>query len=440
MVCANLANIIVCIGMTVNVDNTKKLLKSFPDEPGVYFFKNDSGQILYVGKATSLRDRVRSYFGSDIAETRGPLIVKLLQEFSTIEYLTTDSVLEALLLEANLIKTHQPPHNSRDKDNKSYNYVVFTNEEFPRVLTIRGRTMFSSLKPSDVLEQFGPFPHGMQLREAMKIIRRIFPYADKKCVSAPDMIAKGKSPKACFNRQIGLCPGICTGEMSATEYKARIAYLSLFFQGKKKEVIKNLERDMDAAAAVHEFEKADKIKKTIFALEHIQDIALLKHTTSLSESVGGDIRSGATMRIEGYDIAHLQGTSVVGVMTVVEDSEMAKSEYRKFKIKLKPGIDDTGALKEILRRRLKHVEWPLPQLIVVDGSIAQRNAATAVLKEYGFEIPVVSVVKDEHHKPKAVQGDTTHAAQFEREILMVNSESHRFAITYHRQLRRKRLF
>jgi excinuclease UvrABC nuclease subunit len=276
---------------------------------------------------------------------------------------------------------------------------------------------------------FGPFPHGAQLKEAMKIIRRIFPFSDDKCTP--------NSGRPCFNRQIGLCPGVCTGEISKTEYAEQIKNLKLFFEGKKKALIKNLEKQMKGYAKLQEFEKAGYISKTIFALNHIQDIALLKSENKImSESAGGQVgNTDHEFRIEAYDVAHSSGKHVVGVMVVIEDGEPKKSDYRKFKIKLNPGVNDTAALKEILRRRLGHLEWPMPDLIVVDGAQAQVNAAQEVLKERGLTIELVSVVKDERHKPRGIMGNEKVATENKTAIVLANSEAHRFAVSYHRNRR-----
>jgi len=425
-------------------------LKKLPDEPGVYFFKKDD-EILYIGKATSLKDRVRSYFAPDLMATRGRLLVDMMAQANKIDFTATDSVLEALLLEANLIKTHQPHYNTKEKDNKSYNYVVFTHEKYPKILTVRGRTlMHIPPQPSLNLREgarraggihekykyiFGPFPHGAQLKEALKIIRKIFPYTDDKCVPKEEQLAAGRNVRPCFNRQIGLCPGVCTGEISVEEYAERIKYLKLFFEGKKKTIVKDLEAEMKEYTNTQEFEKAAGIRNTIYALNHIQDIALLKRA-GIDESAGGGMsKNGDVFRIEAYDVAHISGKNVVGVMVVVEDGEVNKSQYRKFKININPGVNDTAALKEILRRRLGHLEWPMPQVIAVDGAQAQINAATEVLKERGLDIPIVSVVKDERHKPRELLGDPAMANQWGKAILLANSEAHRFAITYHRKKR-----
>ncbi len=450
-----------------------------PENPGVYLFKkekdtksdktqSDEASILYIGKATSLKDRVKSYFSSDLISTRGPLIVDMVLLADKIDYIETDSVLEALILEAELIKKHQPKYNTKEKDNKSFNYVVITKEDFPRVLVIRGRELLGgkrsfleSSKRRDLEEPnyqsvFGPFPHGTQLKEAIKIIRKIFSFRDKCSIGQ-------KTP--CFNYQIGLCPGTCIGAVSKKEYQKTIKNIKLFFEGKKKQILKNLEKEMNIFAKNQQFEKANNIKKTIFALNHIQDVSLIKdeyrmsnveyNQENFSNFSASSPRKSALyphkFRIEAYDVAHLSGTNNVGVMTVIENGELNKNEYRKFIIRDSKG-NDVGALKEILKRRFKHPEWTFPQVIVVDGGKAQINIARKVLKEVKKDfsskfpkrnglvgkvsnIEIVSVLKGEGHKPKAILGNKNIAVKYSNNILLANSEAHRFAIKYHRQKR-----
>ncbi len=398
--------------------------KKLPDAPGVYFFRDARRKILYIGKATSLRERVRSYFGADLISTRGPLLTEMVRRAKNIDWEVTDSVLEAIILEANLIRRHRPLYNSIQKDDKSFNYVVITDEAYPLVKVVRGRELHQGDEKQKGKYVFGPFPHGLQFKSAIKIIRRIFPYRDQKCTPGQG--------RPCFNRQIGLCPGVCTGEISRTEYGRGILHLKLFFEGKKKELVRTLERDMKAFARERAFEHAEEVRKKLFALRHIEDVSLIKE----------DLREyGATgvFRIEAYDVAHLSGKEMVGVMTVVENGETKKMDYRKFTIRSVKHSDDTAALREVLSRRLTHEEWPLPDLIVVDGGKAQKNTAEAVLLERKFPITVVGVVKDEHHRPREVLGDKVLRGEHEKEILLANSEAHRFAISWHRERRRKRL-
>ncbi len=401
--------------------------QKLPDTPGVYFFRSKN-KILYIGKATSLRNRVRSYFGKDILEKRGPLIEKMMQEKLEIKFQQTDSVLEALLLEAELIKKHLPPYNTKGKDQKSWNYVVITDEDFPRVLITRGREI-TPLAPLNLSgepkEKFGPFTSSSELREALKIVRKIFPFRDK-CVP---------NTKPCFNYQLGLCPGVCVGAVSKQEYARTINHIKLFFQGKKGALVKKMEKEMKLLAKERKFEEAAKVKDQLFALQHINDIALIKNKFNITDAppTGG--------RIEAYDVAHISGTSMVGVMTVVEDKEPKKTDYRMFKIRGQRGPDDTKALKEVLERRLRHPEWRFPSLIVVDGGVAQLNVAEQVLANLKLKIPVVAVTKDNRHKAKEIQSTRDELretiAKYKREILLANSESHRFALNFHKKRRSK---
>ena len=399
-----------------------------PETPGVYFFLDADSTLLYIGKATSLRDRVKSYFTQDLFETRGPKIELMRPFIATIAWAQTESVLEALILETNLIKAEQPPYNTDQKDDKSYNHVVITKEAFPRVLIVRGRDIEQKKFTEPVKYLFGPFPQGGALREALKIVRKLFPFRDR-CLPAVAGRGQGTpgSGRPCFSAQIGLCPGVCSGAVSAREYSKTINHIRLFFAGHKNDIVKKLTREMKAAARVRDFEQAGQIKKTIFGLQHIQDMALIKD----------DLRERHAHRIEGYDVAHLGGTASVGVMTVVEESRANKQEYRQFKLREKHGGNDLSALGEILTRRLKHREWPLPEIIVVDGALLQLGVAERVLREAGLTIPIVGVVKNIRHQPERLIGPEALIKRFEKEVLLVNSEAHRFALTFHRKRRGK---
>ena len=420
-----------------------------PDSPGVYFFVNKQKKILYIGKATSLNDRVKSYFASDLIQTRGPLIVRMVEEADKIEFRKTASVLEALLLEADLIKKFKPKFNTKEKDDKSFLCVVITKEDFPEVLTIRKKDIVddsrrefprSSGRSELLLNQtvgrfstlaiYGPYTNGLQLREALKIIRKIFPYRDQKCHVCGD--PKNKSCKPCFNRQIGLCPGTCTGEVSKREYAKTVKHLKTFFSGRIDLLTRDLEKEMKSLARDRKFEEAGTLKNKIYALTHIQDVALIKDDSLRADS------TEKAFRIESYDIAHMAGQNMVGVMTVVTGGIADKGSYRKFKIKGFDNANDVGALKEVLMRRLAHEEWPMPDLFVVDGGVASKNAFEEVLGEQKIGIPVLSVVKDERHQPKVVLGDQKLVEQYKKEILLSNHEAHRFATRYHKKLRTRK--
>jgi excinuclease ABC subunit C len=394
----------------MNIGNFKKI--KIPDRPGVYFFLKN-GRILYIGKATSLKDRVKSYFGKDLIETRGPLLVDMVFKADKIKWQTTDSVLEALILEAELIKKHQPYYNTKEKDDKSFNYVCITGEKIPRVIVVRGRELFR--RKASFSNFYGPFTSGPQLREAMKIIRRIFPFLDDKSKNYME-----------FYRQINLVPDLVDSKL----YLQNVRNIKLFFSGKKKQILKNLQKDMKNYAKNREFEQAGEIKRQLFALQHINDIALIKNSLETRT-----LHLEPNLRIEAYDVAHMSGKNMVGVMTVVEKGEVERSEYKKFRIRTQTGANDIGALAEVLERRLAHKEWTYPNLIVVDGGLAQMNIAKSILSRLNLDIPIVSVLKDERHRPKEILGEEKIATRYKKEILLANAEAHRFAIAYHKRTR-----
>jgi excinuclease UvrABC nuclease subunit len=403
---------------------------ALPAEPGVYFWRDGNGEILYIGKATSLRDRVRSYFAPDVIKTRGAHIVDMVFKSTIVTYEATHTVLEALILEANLIKKYQPYYNTKEKDDKSFNSVVITKEDFPRIILVRQKDLDTRNKtvtlPRLGLHDckydavFGPFPSGPSVREALKIVRHIFPFRDR---------ASAQKDKEAFYRQIELAPDVSNVE-ATKKYRQNIGRIKLIFQGKMQSLIKGLKREMAAAAKTEHFEEANELKQKVFALEHIQDISLIKRDLESTNGIG-------VFRIEAYDIAHLSGKQMVGVMTVIENSTSNKNEYRKFIVRGFDKANDAGALREILVRRLSHPEWPYPSTIVVDGNIIQTNVAQAVMKELQLDIPVIAVTKDERHRPKAITGPQEIVEGHKFAILLANSEAHRFAITFHKDRRKK---
>ncbi len=420
-----------------------------PEGPGVYFWWRGK-TILYIGKATVLRDRVKSYFAKDLIESRGLRLVEMVEQSEQITWQETDSVLEALILEANLIKQHQPKYNILEKDDKSWNYMLISDEVLPKILIEREKNIdfakkqiknktghHGNIATDKALKQpkessqgiengaglkishfFGPFTNGAALKEALKIIRRIFPFIDER---------SAKKNNNEFYRQLGLTPETQSVE-NRKKYLETIKKIKLFFEAKKKTVIYDLEKEMMLLAKQEKFEAANKIKKQIFALQHIHDISLLKR----------DKKNNQQLRIEAYDVAHLAGENQVGVMTVIENGEINKNEYRKFNIKTQTRANDLQALQEILSRRLSHSEWSLPDLIVVDGNEMQLGVAKKVLQKMQLSaIKVVAVVKDNRHKAREILGDKNSIKKFKSEILLANNEAHRFAIKFHRQRRDK---
>src|SRR3989338_8354087 len=343
------------------------------DVPGVYLFKHGR-KVLYVGKATSLRDRVRSYFGDDLIATRGPRVVDMITKADRIAYETTPTVLEALVREAALIKKYLPKANMEGKDDKTFLYAVITQEDIPRVLVVRGKDIdfgkrifnfqFSIFKLKAI---YGPFPSGAQLREGLRLIRRIFPFFD-----TPNPVgAKSKQNRAQieFNTQIKQYPRM----FDKKEYRRTIRNVMLFLSSRGKELRRILERDMREAAADERFEDASEARRELFALNHIQDVSLIKDENRYPQK--STVVENSGYRIEAYDTAHLSGTNAIGVMTVIINSTPVKKEYRTFRIRgvqprrQKSGSrpkasgknDDIASLKEIISRRLSHPEWQYPK-------------------------------------------------------------------------------
>ncbi len=395
----------------MNIDQFKKI--KLPESPGVYFFQKGK-EILYIGKATSLRDRVKSYFSNDLIRTRGVMLVDMVTKADNIRFEETKSVLEALLLETELIKKHQPYYNTKEKDDKSYSYIRITDEDFPIVKIVRGKDLNpEELKSSNT---FGPFVSTIQLKNVLKIVRKIFPYRDEKCVL-------GKN-KPCFNYTLGLCPGTCIDIISKKVYQKQIDKLKLFLSGDTDKVIKILERDMGTLSKEKKFEEAAKIRDRIYSLKHINDISIINRDNNQNN-----------MRIEAYDIAHISGQNMIGVMVVQENGEFKKNEYKKFIIKTVDNANDPKALFEVLERRFKHDEWVKPNLVVVDGNKVQLGIAQRFFKDS------VSIVKDDKHKAREVLNKEILKDKNikEEEVIKINAEAHRFAINFFRNKLRKDL-
>lgn len=400
--------------------------KDIPDAPGVYRFLGPDGTVLYVGKATSLKDRVKSYFAQDIGVVRSPLVEKVVRDASALSFEETDSVLEALILEAKLIKKLLPPGNTDQKDNKSFAYLVVTKEAIPRFLVVRERELSASFPPSKIKKIFGPFLSAAQLREALKIIRKIFPIFDTP-FPLGGVLSPAQAKHVKFNQSIGLYP-----ELNADSYGETVRYVCELFDGKKRSLVQSLKRAMARAARNEAFEEAQILKRQIFALEHIRDVTLIKEEYRIPET--------ASFRIEAYDIAHIQGDAPRGVMVVVVDGEVQPKEYRTFTIRKAKAGDDIAALSEVIERRALHREWSYPQVVVIDGGATHLRHAKGFLKLAGMaEAEVVSVVKDERHKPKNILGSPKVRHTHESSILLANAEAHRFAIARHRRAFRKRM-
>jgi excinuclease ABC subunit C len=381
--------------------------------------KGDHNRLLYIGKAANVHRRVKSYFDRP-HEYR---IQKLVSEIRSIDYRQTDTAIEALILEAKLIKEYQPPFNVLEKDGKSFLYLEITRDKFPRILLVRG-------KDPVIGHRFGPFTSALSIREAYKMIRKIFPFS----IHEPEKV--GKYSRPCFDAEVGLCPGVCTGAISQKEYARVVRKITLFFEGKKMRILTLLEREMRRASRALQFEAAEVFRRQMFALRHIQDIAFIREDDidTPKDLLMDGIVPSVPRRIEGYDISNISGTSSVGSMVVFTDGKPDKQSYRKFKIKTISGPNDTGMLKEVLTRRLRN-RWPLPQLMLIDGGVGQVMAARMILKQFRLPIPVVGIAKGPERKRNDLIGILPPGVPVEL-LIQIRDEAHRFAIKYHKALRR----
>ncbi len=406
--------------------NLTKKIKSLPSSPGVYIFKNKDGEILYVGKAASLKDRVGSYFQGRSGYARP--IEMFIDQVIVIDTKKTDTVLEAYILEQGLIKKLQPKYNAMGKDGKSFCYVAVTKEDFPKFI-ILWETDLEKDKAGDKNGEkyskiYGPYISKRNIEISLKILRKIFPYHSK----------PQKTEKGCLDFQIGLCPGPYAGEISRKDYLKNIRGIRMILEGKKKSLISKMKKEMEASSHKNEFEKAAESRNQIFSLQHIQDIALISDDKR-SIADGTDKR----IRIEGYDISNISGTHATGSMVVFDNStgelKSDKNEYRKFRIRTVKGANDVGAMEEVLLRRLKN-NWPRPNLIILDGGAGHLNMARRVLRSFHLEIPLLAVAKGPDRRNFDLRSYGTVPEISKNTIEQVRDEAHRFAISYHKKLRK----
>ncbi len=382
------------------IDQAKKL----PLSPGIYRFLDKDRKILYIGRATLLKRRVLSYF----QKQQDPRIEEMIAMAKFITYKKTDSVLEAIILEANEIKSKWPKYNVKDRDDRSFIYVVFKDTEYPRPYLMRAHDLEplkAVIKKDDI---FGPYQSQALINNALKILRRIFPYS----TCEPD---RGR---ACFDYQIGLCPGICVGKISSEEYKDNIRNLKLFLRGRKKTLLKCLKKQNPL-----------QLKE----LKHIQDVALI------TQEGGNGVYGSGISRIEGYDISHLAGQETFGGMVTFINGLPDKNYYRLFKIKEAPKNDDLRALEEVIRRRFGHPEWPFPDLIMIDGGLPQIRFIEKTLKDIRINIPITGISKYGNDKLvyplKTKKSSKVIIESIKPLLLKVRDEVHRFAIKSSRRQR-----
>ena len=407
---------------------TKENVKRLPDAPGIYLFYSQKKKLLYVGKATSLKSRVSSYL---TGKSSSRPIEELIDEVATLKHKETDSVLEAIILEALYIKKYKPKHNILGRDDKSWNYIVITKDEYPMVKTTRSHE-FAQLTTTEKRKKyahiFGPFP-GMNTKATMKLLQQIFGF----CSCKPGQ-------KSCLYFQMNQCLGVFQRSIAPAQYKKQaIQPLIAFLNGKKASVIKEFKKQMTAASKKQDFETAARYRNQLARLERIHDVVLINKSF-----FDGPKKATDVSRIEGYDISNLGASGKVGSMVVFLDGAPAPSHYRLFNIRTVKGQSDVDCLAEVLERRLAHPEWRYPDLFLVDGGKPQLNKARQVLRAAGVQIPVIGIAKGPLRKKNEFHFDLRKkklkefVMENEQTLTHVRDEAHRFAIKQQRRQRRIR--
>ncbi len=407
--------------------NIQEKIKKIPLTSGVYLMKNAGGKVIYVGKAVSLRKRVQSYFRkSKGAVSKTDLLVA---EIADIHYIKTASEAEALILEASLIKKYRSKYNIELRDDKTYPFIEITGEIFPRISIERPKVKKKSSK------YYGPYTKVGLIREALMIIRKIFPF--RTCNPFPK--------KECLDYHIGLCDAPCAGKMSKTEYAKNVRNVCLILEGKRDILQRKLSREMGSLAAAQKFEKAAAVRDQLRAIGALYsgtgDINYYKEAEQLKRALN---LPRLPERIETFDISNIMGHQAVGSMVAFLNGRPDKQNYRRFRIKEVEGIDDFKMIAEVVKRRYRRLlnEGRLfPDLIVIDGGKGQLSAALAELRALDIDAPIISLAKREEEifLPRRRNAVRLPMDSLGLKLLQrMRDEAHRFAITYHRKLRAKR--
>lgn len=418
-------------------DRLKDKLNILPSRPGVYFHKSKSGEIIYVGKAAALKNRVRQYFQSK--KDMDAKTLALVAEIVDIDWIETDSEIDALFLESEMVKRYMPRYNILLRDDKSQTFVrINMQDEVPFV-------SFTRQPLDDGADYYGPFYNGSSVKNALRFLRKVFPYYIKATLP--------KKPGLDFH--LGLSPGIEAGAMTPTDYKKSLRKLINYIKGNRKVVQNEIERDMKLAASRQDFESATRFRnqlrslaelqrQIVFSREEFLDISKDKGLSGLRDILS---LPKIPRRIEAYDISHISGTNNVASMVVATNGVADKREYRKFKLRL-TGNDDVAHMRETIERRLKHLaSWGKPDLIVIDGGVQQLGTVKELLM--AANIPFIGRNKRGDHGRNASvtliipRGDLYETKTLDRDdhvaklIARLDEEAHRFAISYHQSLRAK---
>lgn len=435
------------------VQTIRESIKEFPTGPGLYFMKDADDKVLYVGKAKNLRSRVSSYFqpSANLHESRGPWIAEMVEKTASVDYLPTETEVDAILQEARLIKDIHPPYNTDLKDAKTFPYLeITTRQDFPGVYITRN--------PQDSRSRlFGPFTSVSELRAVIVVLQKIYKF--RTCMlDIREDDPQRRFFRPCILYNIRQCTAPCGGRISRADYRKQIRDFISFLQSKRTTVLKRLNKQMTEAAARLDFETAAECRDRIRLIEsldkrgvedgHIQPEVFAAEPAEALAKLQMLLKADQPIRIiEGFDIAHLAGTETVGSMVQFIDGRPFKDGYRRFKIKTVSGIDDYACLKEIVTRRYKRAldgEELWPDVVLIDGGIGQLHAAEEAFAEMGApQLPnLMSIAKKEellyiHGRNKEIRLSPTNPV---RKLLQyVRDEAHRFAQHYHHLLRKKKM-
>jgi len=432
--------------------NVEEKLSSVPSKPGVYLMRDHERRIIYIGKAGSLKKRLSDWFRA--SANLEPRLEGMIASVSDVEYIQTQNEQDALILENNLIKYFHPSYNIQWRDDKSYPHLKLTlAEPFPRLL-------FTRKIRHDGSRYFGPYVSARSLRQMLRTIQRVFPLV--KCTPGQfRMVANSGKSTSCIYYNMGQCLAPCTGNITKDEYHKIVDHVIMFLSGQTEELLSVLKDEMNTASRELNYEHAKLIKQQIEAIERIaakvhlrkigeKELELLKREKNKSaQAMAEMIALGRALhlikkpeRIEAYDISNISGQYPVGSRVVFLTGQPAPELYRKYRIKTVAGANDVAMMKEIIRRRIKHIqngEEPAPDLIIVDGGRGQLNAAQEAVEEAGVQdIPLAAIAKREEiiYTPDGETGirlpRTSPALHL---VQRIRDEAHRFAVSYHRRLR-----
>jgi excinuclease ABC subunit C len=423
-------------------------VKTFPATPGVYLMKDCDGKVIYVGKAKNLRNRAGSYFTAQAALDRRT--AELIKHIADIDFIATDTEVDALLREARLVKDVRPRFNTELKDDKTFPYLqIRIREEFPRV-------EFTRKPRRRGVKLYGPFTNARSLRAAIQVLQRVFQF--RTCsLDIRSNDERWRWFRPCLLHSIRQCTAPCNFRVSREDYRKQVRALRLVLEGKKARLIREMTEEMHQASANLQFEKAAKIRDDIAALGKLElrgdvdkdiqpevfHIDPKKGLRGLQKVLG---LPAPPRSIEGIDIAHLGGTDTVASLVSFLDGLPFKPGYRRFKIKTVEGVDDFASMREVVSRRYSirnRDEWGTPDLVLIDGGKGQLSAVVEAFRSLGIESPtLISLAKQEEEIFRPDQSEAIRLSRSSsalRLLQFVRDEAHRFAQHYHHLLRKRRL-